>query len=332
MVSFVFIFWCIGIIVSLSAFFMQPKYIFKRLNEYHFPNYSRDLTKTDNEFIDRHLHLVEKHQLILSKQKRPFILGAKSYVFLFFIMMAVFLMLFISSSRLNNWLTDLTTNEIYFSSFLVDPYPSNLTFVTAIFLGLLIWNPILQILINNKNEKTLTYNLLMPNYETKVGTEEFSYKLEEIRTRITKTLSILIRENALDSRDNYSLDEILKSLIRDQAKHVKRLGFASLAFFFLVYIMDAFNFTKITNNAIIYSPSFSFKVTAKSFADVTSAKYSCVKEDTDRHLKLLVELDNGYQFRVRKYRIEKMKAVLDAADISLRNIDEADEWCKNLKF
>ena len=321
-----------GIFVALVVFFVKPKYIFKRLNEDHLPNYSRGLSKTDNEFIDRHLHLIEKHQLFLSKQKRPFILGAISYVLLFFIMMAVFLMLFVSSSSLNNWLTDITTNEIYFSSFLVDPYPSILTFVTAIFLGLIIWIPILQILIINKNAKTLTYNLLMPSHETKSGTEEFSDKLKEIRTRITKTLSTLIREKLLDSRNNYSLDEISKILIGDQAKHVKRLGFASLAFFFLVYIMDAYNFTKITNNAIIYSPAFSFKVTTKRFDDITSAKYSCVKEDNDRHLKLLVELDNGYKFRVRKYRIEKMSSVLDAADISLRNINEADEWCKNLKF
>lgn len=324
MTSFLFISWCIGVVVSLSAFFMQPKYIFNRLNEYYFPNYSRDLTKKDYEFLDHHLYLIEKHQLLISKKKAPFIFGWMCHILIQFIMMAVFFKWLLLSPSLNDWLTDLIPNETYSSSFLVDPSPSLWTFLIAMFLGLTIWVPILQILLARKNVEKLTYKLLITSFGAKVGTEEF---LDEI----AQTLLTLIRERVLESHDNYSLDEILRSLIRNQAKHVRRFALASLALFFLVYIIDVFNFTKITNNKIIYSPAFSFNVTTKSFHEVTSAKYICKNGRDRRYLKLLVELDDGHQFRVRKFEIGKIKTVIDVAGISLGNINEADKWCENLK-
>ena len=332
MTAAIFIIWCTGICLSVCALFARPKHIFNQFNEYRFPNYSRDLNEKDSEFVERHIELIENQQTELSKIKRPFALGPTALVLLFFAMMAVLLILFISSSELSNLLTNISINTRDDSSFLIDPYPSILVFLVAIMIGSIVWIPIMIILAIRTNKQKSAYNLLLPNYETTVGTQEFSDKLKDIRTRIASNLYTALREKALESHKNYSFEELQRTLIYQQSRHVKRLGFASLAFMFLVYIMDAFNFVKITNNQIIYSPAFSFKVTTKNFGDVTSAKYSCVKKDNERHLKLLIELDDGYKFRVRKYRIHKMNAVLDAVDISLINIDEADDWCKSLKF
>ena len=331
MATIVFIIWCMCIIISLCTLFLWPKNIFKRLKEYRFLNYSRDLTKEDIEFVDHHVQLIESHQSIISNQKRPFILGQWSFVLLFLVFMAMLVMLFIWSAKFNNWLTDLTINRPYTSSALLNPFPSILTLCLAIFLGSIIWLPVLQIMALRRDKEKLTYNLLMPNYETKIGTEAFSIKLEEIRARIANNLAVLIREDMLDSSKNFFLDEILGSLIEQQSRAVKRLGAASLAVMILVYIMDTFNFVKITSDEIVYSPAFSFKVISKKFEDVTSANYICVNEDNSRRLKLSVKLDNGYEFRVRKYQIEEMGAVIETNNIVLRNIDDADEWCKNLK-
>lgn len=330
MATIVFMIWCIGIVLSLCVFFRQPRTIFKQIDEHRFPNYSRYLTPQDHAFIDSHLKLIESHQAVLSKIKRPFIFGPLAQVLLFFVFMAVALMLFILSPKLNEWLTDLTINRSSGPSFLVDPYSSIWTFLIAIMVGSIAWIPIFQILVGKKNAETDRFNLLMPSYETKPGTEEFLDELRDIRTRIANNLKTLIREGNVDSSKNYTLDALLNRLSQHRLKLVKRLGVASLAFMFLVVIMEAFNFVKITSNEIVYSPSFSFKVTTKNFEDVSKANYICVNEDNERRLKLSVELENGFNFSVRKYQIEKMNSVLEAANITLGRIDEADSWCKNL--
>ena len=330
MFAIIFIIWCIGIIISLCVLFSWPKFIFKRFNEYRYPNHSRDLTKEDREFIDHHVKLIEKQQVVISKQKRPFIFGAASFVLLFFGVMAVLLTLFLFSPTLNDWLTDIITNRRYASSVLVDPFSSIWLFLIGIMVGPILIS-VLEVLAIKKNKRLATFNLLMPNYETKVGTEAFSEKLREIRKRKADDLAILIREGAIDSSKSYFFDELLQSLIVLQHRRVKRIGVSLTSFTLLCFILDIFNFDKVTNNEIIYSPAFSFEITYKDFDNVVGANYICVNEDNKRHLKLLIELDNGYKFRVRKHRIEKIDHMLDATNISFKNIDKANEWCQNLK-
>ena len=321
-----------GICLSVCFLFGLPKRIFNQFNEYRFPNYSRDLNVKDHEFVERHIELIESQQAAISQTKRPFVLGPLALVLIFCAMLAVLLIFFITSSELNNSLTNIIINSPSDSSVLIDPYPSTLVFLIAIMVGSILWIPFIIILAIRKNKQKSAYSLLIPNYETSFGTKEFSDKLKDIRVSIAGNLYTALREGDLESYKNYSFDELLRTLRQQQSKHIKRLGLASLSFMFLVYIMDAFNFVKITNNQIIYSPAFSFKVTTKSFDNVTSAKYSCVKEDNERHLKLLVKLDNGYHFRVREYQIEKMDTMLKSANISLKNIEQANEWCNNLNF
>jgi len=325
------IIWGVGVIICLCTLFSRPRKIFIKYYEYRFPNYSRKLTKKDIEFIEDHVDLLETHQSGISNKKRPFVLGQWSFVLIFCLLLVVLLALFIYSPKLSEWLTDLAISRSDNPSFLVDPFPSILLFAFSIFF-IFFWIGPLQFLAIKHDPNKASYLLLIPHYETKVGTEEFALKSKEIMTTIKANLSIFLRKGVLDSSRTYSPDELISRLSRQLYMRMIRLVFSTITLVFLLYIMDVFNFVKISEDTITYSPAFSFSVTFKTFEDVKSADYVCEKQDNNRHLKIRVTLDDGHTFKVRKHNFEKVPAFLDARNVSSSEIEEQDEWCNNLKF
>jgi len=320
-----FIIWYVTIFGCLSVLFISPKLISKRINEYRFPNYSRIFVDEDNKFIREHVQLIDNYRVANKDQPKAFIIKSGGMFLLFIILEAVMMAILLWGGKYLVWLLDLIGNRSTESSYLVLPFGGTLTLAVGLFFGLFIVVPALQLwAVRNNKEQAAAFLLLPASYHDKKTPEE-------IEKGTAEHLTVLIREGRLDSRKSYTIDELIEINIFNTHRRNIELVLAAIIIFFSMFTMSAFEFVKISNKQIVYSPSYSFKVTTQNFEQVTSAKYICVTEDNERYLKLLVELDNGYKFRVRRFEIENMDAILKASNISLSDTDAAYETCKSKK-
>jgi len=324
------IIWYLSIVIALCALFDFHKMILRKFNVYRDPNSSKDITRVEREFVERHVKILEVHQLKISEMKRPSILGQWSIVPLFFILMAAILVIFMLTPNFSDWLIQSFTLKSTTSNPLVVPYPNILTFAMALMLSLAGIVPALRFLFIRKNTKNFSFLLLLPSHEIKPQTEEYTTAIKDIRKNLAKVLSSLIQEDSISSVNNYSLQELLKILTKKESGFRKRIGLASLSLMFLGYIMSAFEFVKVTSGEIVYSPPYSFEIIRRPLDSVESTTYLCKRDDNDRYLKLKVKLDDGFEFSVRRIEFNNLDAPLKASNIELKDLDAASDWCKNL--
>ena len=316
------IIWCITVFVCLCFLFKSPQFISRRVKDYRFSNYSRNLIEKDHKFICAHVQLIDNYR---NNQRPPqtFILTAAGYLLLFFALSAILLAVCVWSGEYIIWFADLFGNRPTKSSFLVLPFGGVFTLIVGMFFGLVVIIPALQFWVVKKNKDRVASFLFLAR----------SYYPSEDQSVLTKRtaddLEVLLRQGVIDSHRKYTLDDFIRIGIDEQQKLNRKLVTASTILFLSMLLMSVFNFVKVTNDEIIYSPAYSFAVTIKSVDDVVGAKYICETKDNEHILKLLVELNNGYKFRVRRHEISSMDGILKAVNIPLGEIDAADSKCQN---
>ena len=321
-------------LLSLSILFKRPRRTYARYSENKFPGHSRELNQKEQDFIDRHLKKINDHQIVIQNQKKPLWLREGiNLVITFSLSVATVLVLFVKYD-LVMWLTGSIFGNDDPATFMLFQNPKVLTFVTyiiALLFSISLWPFVLQrILIKNKSEM-LTFYLLVPSSVHKIGSEQFENELDTCRAVIGRNLSNLLKKRIVDQNRRYSVKELVHLTADHQSKDLNRIGLTTLAFIFLLFIMDLFSYVKVTPEKIIYSPAFSFEVIEKSFEDVKDAYYFCRRDDRKRYLQMRIELDNGYKIKVDGALIEDMFVVLDAANIPQGNIADQKAWCDNLK-
>lgn len=316
------IFWCMTMCFCLCILFKLPKFISKHFNNYRFPNYSRNLTNVDNDFINRYAQLIDNHRAIYEKIPKRFIITSPGYLMLFMVLTCVIFAILRSGGEPVVWLSDVIGNRSTESSYLISPLGGQFTLIIGMFLSFAFIVPAIQFWAVRANIEQLTSFLIVPYTNSKTTPKV-------LKKGTSDALEILVRKRVLDSHRNYTIDEFIAiGVTQEQKSHIKMV-LASTVLFFSVYIMSVFEFVKVSNNQIIYSPPYSFKVTVKNLDDVTNTKFVCESYRGERRLKLLVGLDNGYQFKVVRFLAPAMDAILDTSNLALNDdIQDAIEMCK----
>ena len=321
MATFGFIVWCIAIVVSICFLFRSPKFISSRVMGYLFPGYGRELKEQDHKFIQAHTQIIDEYRG-KPQPPRSFILSGSGYLALFILSSAIVMAILSFGGPYVVWLADMTGNRVVEFSFLVFPFGGTFTLLVGMFLNSGIIVPALQFWAAKKDKIQVASFLFSPS---SYGSAD---QPEQLTKRTSDYLEILLREGSIDRNKKYTIGDLTKICVYEQTKQNRRLVTASCTLFFSMFLMDALEFVKISNNEIIYSPAYSFAIKMVHVDDVVSVKYICEKKRNDRILKMLVELNSGYSFKVRRHEIKNMSPILTALENPLEDIDEAHAECE----